>query len=328
MNPNNSIIEECYQTAREELKKIDCYDIPTDFETAYTHHSYADGCFYEHNEGDRGEKYTTNIGSTKDEFISHLLYRKIRSFSFDYELHHRRRFESNLRQTNEVTIQCYRYLDSKYSCPSLNEPSDNVHICFDLLEHYIKVSRKLINKKSIPENTMRRIRFIANKLYASSMGGMHDVMLALDYVRYNISEILDIIPLPLLKEEFMQHEEQYQRLLKLEKKAPHQKDRYPLGLWDNDVFHEAEEILKGKRFADGAAIQCALYLLINAVHNDRAVGLNIDLCFHGKDMVDRYRPVLCEIFLEDKYCVYHFGPDRNFDNARKNRLNFKMLMGK
>lgn len=321
------IIEECYRIASEELHRITCYNIPTDFNSAYTHHSYADGNFYEHTEGDRGEKYTSEIGSTKDEFVAHLLFWKIRRFAHDYELHHRRKFESNLRQANEITMRCYSFLDSRYKCPSLSEPSDNVHICFDLLEHYIKVCRKLMNKHSIPEETMRRIKLIAEKQYASSMGGMHDVAFSLDYVRYNVAEIIKAIPLPALEEEFMQHEEQYERLLTLEKEEPHQKDRYPLGNWSSEVFREAEEMLSGKRLKDGASLQCAMYLLMNAVHHDRATGLYIELCFHKDIDIKKYRAVLDEMFIADKYSVYFFGPAKNFSQERKDRLTYKLLCG-
>ncbi|MBE6901032.1 MAG: hypothetical protein E7478_01000 [Ruminococcaceae bacterium] len=319
------IIEECYRTASEELQKITCYDIPTDFSSAYTHHSYSDGHFYEHTEGDRGEKHTSEIGSTKEEFISHLLYCKIRRFSHDHELHHRRKFESNLRQANEITMRCYSFLDGRYKCPPLSEPSDNVHICFDLLEHYIKVCSKLMNKHSIPEETMRRIKLIAEKQYASAMGGMHDIAFTLDYVRYNVAEITKAIALPALEEEFIQYEEQYERLMILEKEAPHQKDRYPLGFWNNEVFREAEEMLSGKRLKDGAPLRCALYMLMNAVHIDRAVGLYIELCFHKDIDIRKYRTVLDEMFIADKYGVYFFGPAKNFSQERKDRLSFKIL---
>lgn len=319
-----SEIHDCYRIAGEELKKITCYDIPTDFDSAYTHHSYTDGYFFEHNEGDRGETHTSRIGSTKHEFVSHLLYRKIRAFAFNYELHHRRKFESNLRQTNEIIRRCYSYLDSSYECPSLNEPSDNVHICFDLLEHYISVCRKLMNKTSIPEETMHRIRFIACKEYANKNGGMMDVNFALEYVRYNVEEIIRTVPLPLLKNEFRMYEEQYSRLLQLEKQQP-QKDKYPLGSWNNDTFREAEEMLKGKRLTDGEALKCALYILINAAYHDRATGINIDLCFHKDIDITKYRAVLDELFIYDKYGVYHFGPSGNITQDRKNRLNYRLL---
>ena len=319
------IIEECYRAAAEEIKKITYYDISTDFDTACTHHSYANGCFYEHTEGDRGEKHTSEIGTTKDEFVSHLLYWKIWRFAHSFELHHRRKFESNLHQVNEIITRCFNCFDGRYKRPQLSKPRDNIHICFDLLEHYINICRKLLNKHSIPTDTMRRIKLIANKEYAGPTGGMYDVAFALDYVRYNIAEIIKTIPLPALEEEFNLHEEQYARLLKLEKEEPHQKERYPLGQWDNEVFREAEKILKGKRFTDGAAIYCALYLLMNAVHHDRATGMYIELCFHKDVDIKKYRAVLDEMFQADKYSVYFFGPTKTFSQERKDRLSYKML---
>lgn len=325
MNILNSDINDCYRTAREELSKITCYDIDSNFETAYTHHSYSDGCYYAHNEGDRGEKFTSKVGSTRDEFISHLLYRKIWDFSLSYEVHHRRRFEDNRRQMNEIIERCYSYLDDKYEYSLMGDLKDNIHICFDLLDHYILVCRKLVNKNTIPENVMKRIRFIANKEYGKPMGGMYDAMFSLDLVRYNVTQIIKA--LPVTEEEFLKHETQYDRLLTLEKQAPCEPERYPLGTWDNDVFCEAEEMLNGKRLTDGDALKCALYMLMMLVRHDRAVGMSIDLCFHKDIDIEKYRPVLNEIFISDKYSLYHFGSARNLSENKKNRLTYKLLCG-
>ena len=322
---HSTIIQECYRIARDELSKITCYDIDSNFETAYTHHSYDEGCFYEHREGDRGEKFTSKVGSTRDEFVSHLLYRKIWDFSHSYELHHRRRFEDNRRQMNEIIECCYGYLDDKYSYTLMGDLKDNIHICFDLLEHYIMVCRKLVAKKTIPESTMKRIRFIADKKYAKSTGGMYDVMFALDLVRYNVTEIIKV--LPVTEEEFREYDTQYDRLLTLEKQDPHDPEKYPLGTWDNKTFCKAEELLDGKHLTDGESLKCALFMLMMLVCHDRAVGTSTDLCFHKDIDINKYRPVLNEIFISDKYGVYHFGPSRNFDDAKKERLTYRLLCG-
>lgn len=320
-------INDCYRIVKQELEKIACFDISTDVGQDNVRHYIADdGLIYEESIGDRGAVYVTKVGTAYD-LISMLLYRKIRDFAFDYECHHRRRFEDSRRQVNEIIVRCYGYLDGKYEYKLMTDLSDNISICFDLLEHYIKVCKKLIDKRSIPEKTMRHIRLIADKEYASKTGGMYDVAFALDYVRYNVSEILSGVPLPALAEELHQYEEQYRRLLKLEKDKPHQPDRYPLGLWDNDVFREAEDMLNGKSLKDGASLQCALYLLMNAVRNDRAVGLSIEMCFHKDIEIGRYRAVLDEIFLADKYGVYFFGPTKNFSQERKDKLTFRLLCG-
>ena len=325
MNTLNSDISECYRIARDELSKITCYDIDSNFETAYTHHSYSDGCYYAHNEGDRGEKFTSKVGVTRDEFISHLLYRKIWDFSLSYEVHHRRKFEDNRRQMNEIIERCYGYLDDKYSYTLMGDLKDNIHICFDLLDHYIMVCRKLAAKKTIPESTMKRIRFISDKKYAKSTGGMYDAMFALDLVRYNVAEIIKA--LPVTEEEFMIHEAQYDRLLALERRSPLYPEKYPLGSWDNEIFCKAEEMLNGKRLTDGDALKCALFMLMMLVCHDRAVGTSIDLCFHKDIEIEKYRPVLNEIFIYDKYGVYHFGPARNFDQSKKDRLTYRLLCG-
>ncbi|MBQ8195098.1 MAG: hypothetical protein IJZ47_06995 [Oscillospiraceae bacterium] len=328
MNEFISIIDECYQIASEELKKISCYSIPACFKAPYLHHRYLNGVFYEETEGDRGEKRETAIGSTKDEFVSHLLYRKIWDFSLSYELHHRRKFEDNRRQMNEIIERCYSYLDSRYKYTLMGNLTDNIHIYFDLLDHYVGVCKKLVNKSSIPEPTMRRIRYIADREYAAHSGGMHDVAFVLDYVRYNVNEITKAVPLPALREDLMMHEGQFIRLQKLEKEQPLYPEKYLLGTWDEEVFREAEEMLTGKRLSDNEALKCALYILMLLVCHDRAVGTGIDLCFNKDIDIRKYRPVLNEIFIADKYGVYHFGPARNFDQAKKSRLTYKLLCGK
>ena len=324
MNTLNSDINECYRIAREELHKITCYDIPADVQRNDVCHYYVNEDIYEESIGDRGAVYKNKIG-TKHDLISALIYRQIRDFAFDHELHHRRKFEDNRRQVNEIIIRCYGYLDDKYEYRLMSNIRDNANISFDLLRHYIDVCKKLIGKNTIPEDTVSRIRFIADKEYAGSMGGMHDVAFALDYVRYNISEIIKV--LPVTQEEFMQHEDQYLRLVELEKEHQNQPGKYPLGSWDSEVFREAEAMLKGKRLTDGEALKCALYMLINLVHHDKAVGISLDLCFHKDIDIKKYRPVLDEIFISDKYGMYHFGPARNFDQERKSRLTYKLLCG-
>ncbi len=317
-------VEECYRAAAEELKKITCFRIPTQMNSPYTNHSCVDGCFYEQNEGDRGEKFTIKIGSA-EELVSYLIYKKICNFAYEYELYHRRKFEDSRRQVNEIIVRCYEYLGDEYEYRLMSNLSDNISIYLGLLEHYVMVCNKLTSKRSIPQETMRRIKFVAHNEYASTKGGMHDVAFTLDYVRFNIAEIIKAIPFPALEEEFMQHEGQFKRLLKLEKERPCQKDRYPLGLWSNEVFREAEEMLGGKRLKDGEPLRCALYLLMNAVQIDRASGLYIELCFHKDIDITKYRAVLEEMFVADKYSVYFFGPTKNFSQQRKDKLSFKLL---
>lgn len=327
MNDYISIIYECYRIATDELKKISCYSIPACFNAPYLHHRYLNGVFYEETEGDRGEKWEKAIGSTRDEFVSHLLYRKIWDFSLSYELHHRRKFEDNRRQMNEIIERCYSYLDDKYEYTLMGNLKDNIHIYFDLLDHYVGVCKKLLDKTSIPEPIMRRIRFIADREYAAHSGGMRDVAFIMDYVRYNVNEIIKSVPLAALKEEFMLHEEHFMRLQKLEKEQPLYPEKYLLGTWDDKVFSEAEEMLNSRRLSDGEALKCALYMLMMLVCHDRAAGASIDLCFHKDIDIRKYRHVLKEMFISDKYGVYHLGPVRNYDQAKKDRLTYKLLCG-
>ena len=317
-----SEILDCYRTASEELQKITRYDIPTDFDSAYTHHSYTDGHFYEHTEGDRGEKYTAEIGSTKDEFVSRLLYRRIWRFALDYEVHHRRKFEDNRRQMNEIIECCYSFLDNKYEYTLMENLSDNIHIYFDLLDYYTQVSKNLLHKTTIPQETMHRIEYIALRHFAAPGGGFKDVAFAMDYVRYSIREIVKVIPV--VQDEYLLHENQFDRLLLLEKRNPHSKDKYPLGLWDDSTFSQAEKLLQNGGSAKGDAVtDCALYLLINLLHNEQAEKLSFDLCFPAGDVLKRYRPILDELFIYDKYGVFFFGGQCN--KSRIDKLDYKLF---
>ncbi len=214
--------------------------------------------------------------------------------------------------TEAVTDECFSRMDTELQKMT----------CLEILEHYTKICRILFSKRTIPEPTMRRIKFIADKEYANTKGDIYDIAFALDLVRYNVAEIINV--LPITEQQFMEREEQYERLISIEKTHHMQEDSYPLGSWDNKVFCEAEKILKGKRFVDGAALQCALYLLINAIHNDRAEKLSIDICFRGEQVRNKYRSLLNEMFIADKYCVYHFG-GMKINGVKKNRLDFNAI---
>ena len=314
------MISECYRIASDELNKITCYDIPTDFDSVYTHHSYTDGYYYEYNKGDRGEIFTWKTDNA-EMFISRLIYKKIRDYAFQYEAHHRRKFEDNRRQVNEIIIRCYSYLDGKYQYRLMENLSDNIHIYFDLLDYYTEVSKKLLNKTTIPTATMQRIEYIALKHFKAPNGGYKDIAFAMDHVRYNIREIIKV--LPVVQDEYLLHEEQFDKLLQLEKQEPHIKDKYPLGQWDDNTFSQAEKLLQHGGSAKGDTVtDCALYLLINLLHNEQANGLSFDLCFPA-DILKKYRPILDELFIYDKYGVFFFGGCCN--KNRIDKLNYTLF---
>lgn len=245
MNPNE-IVAKCLSEAQSELNKITCYEPKPQLDLAYTRYEYVDGDFIEESEGDRGEISRKTVADSSEKFIEYLLDTAVRRFAFSYECRHRRPFEDNRRQVNEIIENCFACLDRKYEYTLMGNLKDNIHIYFDLLDYYVKVSREYLDKHPISGEVKRRLTFIATKQYAAKSGGMYDVAFSFEWVRYQIARILALKPeLPELRTAFLTYEDQYERLKELEKKEPDNAEKYQLGTWDEAIFEKAEQIVQG-----------------------------------------------------------------------------------
>lgn len=371
MSPNE-MISRCLSEAQKELSRITCYGDKPSPDLAYTRYEYVNGEFMEETEGDRGEITRKTVADTPEKFIEYLLGTAIRRFAFSYECHHRRPFEDNRRQVNEIITNCFACLDGEYEYTLMGNLKDNIHIYFDLLDYYVKVSKEYFEKHSVSGEVKRRLTFLATKQYAGKSGGMYDVAFSFEWVRYQIARILDAEGAPemvetSLKEAFRQYENQYKRLLELEKADPDSPEKYQLGMWDEEIFAGAEEILSGlagtvccpisdcgsryqfkgmtaaymaqkrtaegqtkRGFVGGAAVsvdapeayKCAFYMLLVLIHTRRNVEQDVDRLLELAETMDiaPFKVQLEELFVTDKYGVFHRGEYAESREKARNRL--------
>lgn len=240
MNSNESLAM-CLSEAQTELNKIPYKDEYLKPELTYTHYEYVNGEFIRVSEGDRGEIYRAKVADTPGEFTEYVIYTTVKRYAFRQECKVRRPFEDNRRQVNEIIEDCYSYLDDKYGYTLMTNLKDNIHIYFDLLDYYVKVSKNYLDSYLIHQDVQKRLSFVATKQYAGKSGGMYDVAFCFDWVRYQIDCFLE--KHPGREEVFRAHENQYERLVELEKADPYDAERYQLGTWGKDVFAKAERIL-------------------------------------------------------------------------------------
>lgn len=365
MNPNE-MIAKCLSEAQSELNKITCYESKPRLDLAYRRYEYVGNEFIEESEGDRGEIFRKTVADSPEKFIEYLLDTAVRRFAFSYECRHRRPFEDNRRQVNEIIQNCFACLDRKYEYTLMIKLKDNIHIYFDLLDYYVKVSKEYLDKHPVSGEAKRRLTFIATRQYAAKSGGMYDVAFSFEWVRYQIARILALKPeLTELKTAFLAYEEQYERLKELEKKDPDNAEKYQLGTWDEAIFEKAEEIVQGsvvstsdisaseastspvfkgltakymaqksvtteKTTTENAtnilqAQQCALYMLIVLVHTRRNVERDIETLITLAKTVDvaPFRKQLDELFVTDKYGVFHRGEFAESREYARKKINLE-----
>lgn len=304
MRDGRMIVQECLERAQEELKKIACYKIYLRDSIAYNRYEYENGEFIQEASGDRGEVYRSVVGHSEEEFVEYLIYGAVKRFAFRYECEHRRKFEDNRRQVNEIIERCYSYLGNDYQYDLLVQLKDNIHIYFDLLDYYVGLSKEYLERYPVFGDVKNSFEFIAWKRYTNKGGGIYDVAFSFEWVRYHISKI--VAAFPMLRKDYYFYEEQYQRLVALEKSEPCNEERYQLGGWDFSVFERAEHILKGNMIQDAEALSCAIYMLIVKIHTKRDVVKDIEALIRLSKQVDvtPYKQALEELFVTDKYGIF------------------------
>lgn len=188
----DEIIERIAQKARKIISQIPFSKGENiDFST----YNYGDPIVYyeTHTDGfymiidERGESRESKVANNTDEMVACFVEQAIRAYAHSYELKHRRKFESNLRQAHEVMEKCYHYIDPKRKFVK-STYDDEIHIYLDLLDEYRKVA--LDYKQKYPEkytDIKEDIDFITEKKYADTpSGGMRDVKKSMGLVRERI----------------------------------------------------------------------------------------------------------------------------------------------
>ena len=210
-------IEEIASKAREILRKIPFAEKEQiDFQTVeygeptVTYES--SGCGFVQVVNERGQERPSVIAGSFEEMVNYFVDSAITDYAYRYELAHRRRFESNLRQTDEVREACYHYIDPGKKCIR-RDYDDTPHIYLDLFAAYRSICLKYREENAISCQPLKDdIDYIADRKYTDTPGGgMYSLKASMEKVRErterigaNSSE---------LREAFWQYEKYY-RLLK------------------------------------------------------------------------------------------------------------------
>lgn len=306
------IVCKCIERAQAELDKIPDHRIKIG--NSWTGYEYVNGEFIKVEEGDRGERHRYVVGHSEDEFIEGIIYDAVKRYAFSYECRHRRKFEDNRRQVNEIIEYCYGFFSKKYKYEILGNLKDNIHIYFDLLDYYVKISKEYLMSNRAEGMAKRRLEFIAQKEYAGKSGGMADVAFTFELIRYNIALIVEEIPQ--LKSLYYLYEKQYAHLQRLESEAPDSPEKYQLGHWTHNHFKAAEQLLYGQAIEDAEVIRCAAYLLIIRIHTGRNVVKDVDKLIELSELADLsvFRQALEDLFVTDKYGVFRVdGRNKYYD---------------
>jgi hypothetical protein len=139
---------------------------------------------------ERGNVEERIVAKNSDEMVAFFVKEAVWRYAQSYELAHRRKFESNLRQVHEIMEKCYHYIDPERKFVK-ETYEDEIHIYLDLFEAYRKTVQEY--KQTYPEKYIEikdDIDFIIDKKYADNpYGGMSNVPKSMSLVRERIIRI-------------------------------------------------------------------------------------------------------------------------------------------
>lgn len=212
----DEIIEEIACRAREILQKIPfAREEQIDFQTVeygdptVTYESSGSGFVQVVNE--RGQERRSVIAGSYEEMVNFFVDRAITDYAYRYELAHRRYFESNLRQTDEIREACYHHIDPGKKCIR-RDYDDTPHIYLDLFAAYRSICLKYRAENAISCQALKDdIAYIADQGYTDTPGGgMYSLEASMEKVRERIERIGACSSE--LKEAFSQFEKYYRLL--------------------------------------------------------------------------------------------------------------------
>lgn len=156
-----------------------------------SYESREDGYYEVVNE--RGNIQAQKVAQSTEEMVDYFVNRAIWDFALRYELAHRRKFESNMRQTHEIMEKCYQYIDpeKKFVQESYD---DIIHVYLDLFDEYRRIAQAY--KQRYPEKCigelMDDIEYILKRRYTDTPGGgMYDVPKSMELVRERITRLME-----------------------------------------------------------------------------------------------------------------------------------------
>ena len=124
---------------------------------------------------ERGSVREIKVADTDEEMIEHFIHKAIWKYAMRYELEHRHKYESNLRQAHTIMEFCYSFIEPKKIYDS-SYYEDYNHICLDLLDDYRRICKYIQeNLRGQYVQNSGDIHFFLDKKYAGPSGGISDV---------------------------------------------------------------------------------------------------------------------------------------------------------
>lgn len=260
---------------------------------------------------DRGLR-KSKVADSKKTFKEYLINSAIREYAGRYELNNRRKFESNLRQVHEIMEDCYKQIkiDKKFVQEIYN---DKIHIYFDLMDDYTYLAKEILESDQLQEEVRYHASYIAKEQYRGINGGMVDVPFAFTLVRYHVSKICELYPKVL--ELFSQYDDQYKRLVQMERDDPDDQNCYLLGTWDNLLIERADSIICRLHCKENDALtmieddevkRCICKMLICNVYTERNIERDLKALIETIGIISTmgYEKALRELLIEGKYGVF------------------------
>ena len=139
---------------------------------------------------ERGTVRETLVARDREGMTAYFVEQAIWDYALRYEVRHRRRFESNLRQMDEIMERCYQYIEPGRRFVR-EQYDDEIHIYLDLLDEYVKIAREYRENQPLKYQKVKAdIDFIADKQYADTPnGGMTHVPEAMSAVRDRVKRL-------------------------------------------------------------------------------------------------------------------------------------------
>ena len=141
---------------------------------------------------ERGQISEKRVAQSSDEMVEYFVNQAIWDFSHRYELTHRRKFESNLRQIHEVMEKCYQYIDPTRKF-KLDKYDDEIHIYLDLFEQYQKIALEYKHKNPQKYSKIKDdVDYIIEKKYTDTPGGgMYNVSNSMRRLRERVLRMME-----------------------------------------------------------------------------------------------------------------------------------------
>lgn len=186
---NDDIMMDIADDARRLLKQI---DLEEGFSISVMTRTYGDPDVWYESRGqdfyeiveERGHKRERQVANSIAEMRVFFIHKAIHRYACSLELAKRRPFESPLRQIDEIKSECYEAIGMVWRVQDSYQ--DNNHIILDLIKAYKEIAKEMLRDKKyvfMKRRSRKYLKYIANRRYASPVGGIFDVNITLSLLR-------------------------------------------------------------------------------------------------------------------------------------------------